>query len=420
VISFDQAKNLKKGDVVFSGPYTGYVVKTKVNKKAQTVAITYTDGSSDEFEGTNANLSLTRPEDPASQKPSAKPAPKAAAPKKIYPEFAALPNATDPLMERLKAGVDRNAQWRSLDWFEADRVKIAQAISTKLGIPLHEFEDTPQTASFHFMSLALSIAKWLHKSGWDAIEMRDHRSMNQFEELARTKAMAGILVRLFGHPYVQNIGQMEGLGSMMKVFTEASGVSETMLGHILTAHSYVRQSTILMGQFMAAGSEGGYPVTMPFFEPYEEFLENDPDLFMPSDAVMDASIQLYSTLKFISEQPGLPASMATLPDDETHAHNFLRNYLMMSGLYRTPATLQLGKLSFSGASLGAALDSLTDEKPLVLLDSVFQDGDSVEIVVPFNPMSKSSDSQSLAGFLRDEGKKLPKEPTIAVAMYPMI
>lgn len=430
MIPFEQAAKLKKGDPVFEGKYTCFVVKTKVDKKAGKVFITYTDGApgGDEFEGTNERLSLEKEgaEPAKTQEASApkadKPAPKTARKpsSKKHPELPPLPKAADELMDRLNVAVARNTQWGSLDYFETDRANIAKALSDKLGIPLKEFDDTPETACFHFMTLTLAVAKWLHASGWDEIRGRDEKLMNQFERLARSKAMSGILVRLFGHAYVQNIGEMQGLEQMVKAFCMASGVSETMFGHILTAHTYVRQSALLMAEYLAEGSpEGEAPVNGAFFEPYESFLENDPDGFMPPDAVMDASIQIYSTLQFLSKQAALPVALDALPEDAAKAHHFLRNYLMFSGMYRTPATLQLQKLSFKGASLAAALDSLTAEKPLVLLDTVFQDGDALNIVVPFNPMSNLSDANALPGHLAKECEKLPTMPAMTIASYPM-
>ncbi len=210
---------------------------------------------------------------------------------------------------------------------------------------------------------------------------------------------------------------------MLKAFSQASGVPESMTGYILTAHTYVRQATLIVARHLADGSpdEGGSPVTMGFFDPYNEFLENDHDGFVPPDAVVDAALQLYATLKFLHERASLPASLDGLPEDEPHAHHFLRNYLMFAGMHRKPAVFQLEKLSFKGATFEAAIESLTDKKPLVLMDSVFQDGDEkMEIIIPLNPLTKSSDAKSLAGLLAKESQKLPVQPALSVTMFPML
>lgn len=421
MIPFREAKKLKEGDVVFVGTYECQVVNTKVNSKTQTVAITYTDGTADTFEGSSEELSLTRDGQP-DVVPDKTDAPTAVASvKKRRLKSTPLPQATYDIMVRLKAGMSRDLQWRSLDWFEQDRVKVAGALSEKLGIPFEEFADTDETAYFHFMTLALAIGKWLGKSGWQELDLRDTTDMNQLEQLARSKVMSGILVRLFTHRYVQNIGEMEDLGSLIKAFTQASGVSEAMFGHVLTAHGYVRQSALLMAQHLADGSNGDCPVTVDFFEAYSEFLRNDESEFMPSDAVVDASMQLQCTMQFLSEQADLPASLDGLPEDEASSHNYLRQYLKFAGLYRTPARFRLKKLSLNGATLGDALDSLADDKPLVLLDTIFQNGDgSVQIAVPINPLSRHEDSKSLPALIAAVCKKLPVPPTIAVAMYPMV
>lgn len=420
MLTFEQAKKLKKGDVVYEGKFKCSVVKIKVDKEAQKVVISYTDGSPDVFEGTQNVLSLTRAGEPEAM-PAIEPVAAVETPKKRKPRLTPMPKATADLATRLKVGVFRHAEWRSLEWFEADREKYAKSLSEKLGIPIDEFADTDKTACFHFLSLALAVAKWLQDSGWREIGMRDERLMNQLEKTARSKVMAGILVRLFCHRYVQNIGQMEGLGTMVKAFTAATGVSEAMFGHILTAHTYVRQATLAMARFMADGSEGDSPVTVGFFEPYREFLENDQDEFMPSDAVWDASVQLFCAMNFLNKQAELPVSLDSLPEDEAQAHHFLRNYLMMAGMHRTPAVFQLEKLSFKGATFDAAIESLHAKKPLVLLDTVFLSADgSSEIIVPVNPLSDHR--EPLAAFISEEMNKRPpsSEVSITIAMYPML
>ena len=62
MIPFEQAKDLKKGGVVFEGRFTCYVVKTKVDEKTHKVSITYTNGGAggDEFDGNDENLFLER------------------------------------------------------------------------------------------------------------------------------------------------------------------------------------------------------------------------------------------------------------------------------------------------------------------------------------------------------------------------
>lgn len=418
MIPFEKAKALKEGDLVFDGNFAAKVVKIKVDKKAKTVAITYTDGSPDDFDAGNERLSLTREGEAEPAQPQAPAQPK---PKKAMARLTALPKPTDSPLDRLKTGAIRNIEWRSLEYFEEDRMEIVKAISSKLGIPESEFEDTPQTAQFHFMSLAVAIAKWLDKSGWEEIHNRDFKDMNQLEMLARSKIMAGILVRLFGHAFVQNLGETPGLGQMVKAFSLATGVREAMIGHVLTAHIYVRQSTLLMARFFADGQEGGSPVTVDFFDPYGEHLEGDGDGFMPIDAVIDASVQLYCAMKYIHGQADMPASLESLPESEPHAHNFLRNYLMLAGMFRTPATVQFGKLSFKAATLDNALESLGDEKPLVLLDAVFTGADgSVELVVPLNPLTKNPDTGVLAGLIGKECQKLASKPSIKMAMFPLM
>jgi hypothetical protein len=105
-------------------------------------------------------------------------------------------------MARLEAGFARDAQWRSLEWFEQSRAKIAMDLSSKLGIAPEEFSDTPETACFHFMTLALAIGKWLDLSGRSELNMANAGPMDPMERLARSKAMEGILARLFLHSYV--------------------------------------------------------------------------------------------------------------------------------------------------------------------------------------------------------------------------
>lgn len=428
MIPFEEAKNLKKGDIVFHGKTQRSVAKVKVSRKTQTVSIIFDDADSGEQEADSSQISLTRQRSAnAAAKKAASPvvatkenaAPKPKAKAKRNPNLIPITKSDDPMV-RIKAGFALNAQWRSLEWFEADRQKYAKRISETLKIPLKEFDDTEETACFHFMTQAIAVARWLETSGWAEIRMSDERLMNQMERTARSKAMAGILIRLFLHRFVQNIGEIPGLDRMVMAFTQASGVSSTYLGQVLTAHTYVRQCALLLAGYLAGGSEEASPINDSFFEPYRAFLDRDEDEFMPKDAVVDASMQIYCTLKYLHEKADIPVSLESLPDGEEQAHRFLSKYFTLAGMYRAPAYFQIDKLTFKNVSLASAIDSLGAEKPYVLLDSVFQNIDgSLEIVVPFNPVQRS-DNGTLAALISNEGEKLPLPPSIVIATYPLL
>ena len=207
---------------------------------------------------------------------------------------------------------------------------------------------------------------------------------------------------------------------LVKAFSQASGVPASMLGHVLTAHTYVRQSSLLMARYCAGGALGAAPVASGFFQTYEAFFENDPEGFMPRDAALGASIQISEAIQFLGAQASLPVSLRSLPAGDAHAHHFLRRYLSMAGMWRAPAALRAGELSLEAATLGAALDSLAEGSPLVLLDAAFQDGDKLEIVVPLNPMTGCPDAQGLASRVAQGGLKLPFPPIVKIAMYPLL
>lgn len=64
MLTFDQAKALKEGDVIYHAGYTGYVVRVDLNEEDQSARIVYTDGSvgGDKFESRSDDqrLSLER------------------------------------------------------------------------------------------------------------------------------------------------------------------------------------------------------------------------------------------------------------------------------------------------------------------------------------------------------------------------
>ncbi len=64
MITLEQAKGLKKGDVVYADGYKGYVIEVTINEKDASAKIIYTDGGAggDEFTGrtNDPRFSLTR------------------------------------------------------------------------------------------------------------------------------------------------------------------------------------------------------------------------------------------------------------------------------------------------------------------------------------------------------------------------
>lgn len=64
MITFQQAKALKAGDIVYSSGYTCYVVRVELNEDEQSARIIHTDGGTggDKFEQSTGDprLSLTR------------------------------------------------------------------------------------------------------------------------------------------------------------------------------------------------------------------------------------------------------------------------------------------------------------------------------------------------------------------------
>jgi hypothetical protein len=64
MLTFEQAKGLKKGDIVYGDGYKCYVVKVTLNEKDQSAEVVYTDGGAggDEFTSrtNDPRLSLTR------------------------------------------------------------------------------------------------------------------------------------------------------------------------------------------------------------------------------------------------------------------------------------------------------------------------------------------------------------------------
>lgn len=66
MLTFEQAKALKKGDIVYESGYKCYVVSVTLDEKSQTAQVVYTDGAAggDEFIGHTGNpkFGLTRQE----------------------------------------------------------------------------------------------------------------------------------------------------------------------------------------------------------------------------------------------------------------------------------------------------------------------------------------------------------------------
>ena len=64
MLTYEQAKTLEKGDVVYHSCYEGYVISVALDEKAQTASVIYTDGAAggDEFVGRTGDpkFGLTR------------------------------------------------------------------------------------------------------------------------------------------------------------------------------------------------------------------------------------------------------------------------------------------------------------------------------------------------------------------------
>ena len=64
MLTFEQAKALRKGDIVYESGYKGYVISVELDEKSQTAKVVYTDGGAggDEFVGHTGNpkFGLTR------------------------------------------------------------------------------------------------------------------------------------------------------------------------------------------------------------------------------------------------------------------------------------------------------------------------------------------------------------------------
>lgn len=387
MIPFEQACALKDGDTVYEGKYKVRVVKVKVNKSKKTVAITYTDGGADNFEASNERLSLASPGAPAAVEAAE---PGAAEPPGCGEEEGkdseAFSSPKIPALSKTKTGraaielaFERHNAWRSLAPVESDRRKIASAVSSKLGIPLPEFDEP----AFNFLTTALAIGKWVARSGHQESEAEDTGGPWEIG-VARHKIAAGMLARLFCHPYVQDVGSAPHFESFLSAFAKASDSSLNAGIYVVSASQYVRLATIEMARHLGSGQEGPPPVTNDFFDGHREVLDNiDADGFYPGEAAIDASIQIFASISCVNDHWAGAPDLADLPQDDMHAHEWLRKYLNLSGAFRAPAMLRNDKLVRKGSTLSEAIDSMDSDAPFVLLESVFENPNGVEIVMPF-------------------------------------
>lgn len=287
-------------------------------------------------------------------------------------------------------GASKELRWASLDWFEEERLKIAEAVSKATEIPLSEFEDTEDTASFHFLTLVIAIGDWLYENSFQYFTRRGHGTERENEEIAREKVVAGILLRLLSHRFNQDLGSIPNFQDFIRAFTKFSGRSHEMTLQILSAYSYLRLAAITMAHQL---KNGQIEMSLTFFDGHNQFLERDKDGFMPRQAVMDATHQLYYTLTFVEEMPNFPSSIKNVPDDPQATHDFLRNYLRFAGVGRRPALVDEASMDFKNVSLKSALDSIqSDRRPKVLIDSIFEKDGKLTIALPFI----TSDSQNLS------------------------
>jgi len=330
---------------------------------------------------------------------------------------------SDNRLDAIKRAAAKELEWRSLECFEPERKRIAESVSEKLKIPIEEFEDTVDTAPFHFVTLCLAIGNWLVRSREEELDKHEYAPMSEFEYIAREKAVAGVLVRLFSHPFVQHPSDVPQFDAFLISMAQASGSKLHPAAFVISAHTYVRNASLDMADFLAGGGgdEDGPPVTMDLFDPYFANLDDkDGDEIMPRDAAVDAAIQLCDTLAQINRRDDLPVSLENLPEDQSQAQQFLRSYLLFAGADRKPALFRRGELTFENATLGAAIASLSSKRPWVLIDTLFEPGgEALELSVPLNPLAENQAIMKFAQLLHGELSKVSGSPKAAISTLPI-
>lgn len=328
-------------------------------------------------------------------------------------------------MQVIQKAIERHSEWRSLDFFEPSREAIVAAIVEKLKIPASEFVLSNDTASFHYLTTVLAIADWVRKSGFAELKLKHEKEeggLRNNELLARSKLVAGALIRLFLHPYVLGVEGMQGADAFVQGFCGASGIDQNMTVIVLAAADHVRGATIKLAWHLANPDKepGFHPVTTDFFNNYHDLLaDNDGDELMPPAAAMDAALQLGAALDFLvdrSDRLPAPPSMMSAEGNDAKTHNNLRNYLMLGGLFRKPMVLLNDKLKTDGADFYKAANGLSKKKPPVLMDSVFEDEGRISICVPLITQDGSDDTMLLVG----RAAKAVSDAKVSVMMYPVL
>lgn len=283
-------------------------------------------------------------------------------------------------------------RYTSLEHFEPMRLKIAQAISESMSIPMVEFEgESDGTAFFHWITSLLAVEKWLRATTYDDADF-DWR-------IARGKLAAAALLRLFHHRF--NLDIDDKSVEFLNAFGSIAQTPAKTLSILFYGWDFMRK--------MATGIAAYWwqYQSLPKIQD-EHFTEMDETIdeagegfeFLKNayrDAIMQISME-FDLLQGIQAAGNIGLAFPDeMPEDADTAGivGGVKQYLSQAAVIRYPVSVSADKVG-EAISFGESAKSLDSTRPKTLVESVYDAGDGMAAFVFF---PNHTDDDGAARFL---------------------
>lgn len=287
-------------------------------------------------------------------------------------------------------------RYTSLEHFEPMRLKIAQAISESLDIPMHEFEgESDETAFFHWITSLLAVEKWLRATTYEEAEIEADTDWR----IARNKLAAAALLRLFHHRF--NLDLNDESIKFLNAFGNIAQTNGRGLNVLYYGWDFLRQMAGGIAVYWWQNQSLPKIQDEHFAEIDETIEESGEDFEFLKNAYRDAVMQMSMEFDLLQRIQAAGKIGMIFPEempedaDAIGIIGAVKRYLSQAAVIRYPVSVSLDQVG-PAISFGESVKSLSSKKPKTLVESVYDSGDGPQAFVFF---SNHLDDDGAATFL---------------------